>query len=104
MPDECHISSLVVHVRPERAAAVAARIGQLNGAEVQPRDAAGKLIVTLETASTGEIVERLDVIHDLPGVISATLVYHHWEPAGGEEAEAESEAGHESLTPQISEG
>lgn len=102
MVDECHISSLVVHVRPERAAVVATRIGRLVGAEVQPCDAAGKLIVTLETANTTEIVERLDVIHDLAGVISATLVYHHWEQASDFKAEAESEADHGSITTQVS--
>ncbi len=104
MAEECHISSLVVHVRPERAAAISTRIGQLAGAEVQPCDAAGKIIVTLETATTGDIVERLNVIHDLPGVISAALIYHHWEAAGDVAAEAESEAENGSFTPQLSQG
>jgi nitrate reductase NapD len=104
MADECHISSLLVHVRPERADAIAARIAQLAGAELQPCDAPGKLIVTLETASTGEIMDRLDVIHDLSGVISATLIYHHWESASDIEAEAESEADHGSIAPQLSQG
>lgn len=104
MTDECHISSLLVHVRPEHAGAIAARIGQLAGAELPPCDAPGKLIVTLETATTGEIVERLDVIHDLPGVISATLIYHHWESASDVDAEAESEADHGPFAPQLSQG
>lgn len=104
MPEECHISSLVVHVRPEREAEIAARIGRLAGAEVLPRQIAGKLIVTLETASTAEIVERLNAIHDLRGVISAALIYHHWERAGGANADAESEAAHEHLPPQVSQG
>ena len=104
MVEECHISSLLVHVRPEHAGVIADRIGQLAGAELQPCDAPGKLIVTLETATTGEIMERLDVIHDLSGVISATLIYHHWESASGVEADAESEADHGSFTPQLSQG
>lgn len=104
MTDECHISSLVVHVRPEREAEIAARIGRLKGAEVLPHQVAGKLIVTLETASTAEIVKRLNVIHDLRGVISAALIYHHWERADGADADAESEAAHEHLPPQVSQG
>ena len=104
MSDECHISSLVVHVRPERETEIAARIGRLKGAEILPCQIAGKLIVTLETASTAEIVERLNVIHDLRGVISAALIYHHWECAGGADADAESEAAHEHLPPQVSQG
>jgi periplasmic nitrate reductase NapD len=102
MHDEYHISSLIVHARPELAAEIGTRIGQLSGVDVQPCDVAGKLIVVLETSTTAEIVERLDTIHDLPGVISAALIYHHWERAGG--ADAESEANHEHLPPQISQG
>ena len=102
MADECHISSLLIHARPERADVIAMRIGQLPGAEVQPSGVAGKLIVTLETATTAEIVDRLDVIHDLAGVISATLVYHHWEDASEPQAEAESEADHGPITAQVS--
>lgn len=104
MPDECHISSLVVHVRPERTAGIAEEIDRLAGAEVQPQAGAGKLVVTLETASTAEIVERLNAIHDLAGVISAALIYHHWEPVSGPDAAAESEAHDESVTPQVSQG
>jgi periplasmic nitrate reductase NapD len=104
MADECHISSLIVHARPELAAAIGARIGRLSGVDVQPCDVAGKLIVVLETSTTAEIVERLNTIHDLPGVISAALIYHHWERAGGAEADAESEANHEHLPPQVSQG
>lgn len=104
MTEECHISSLVVHVRPERAAALSARIAQFPGTEMQACDVPGKLIVTLETESTAEIVERLNAIHDLPGVISAALIYHHWESAGGAVAEAESEADHGPFPPQVSQG
>ena len=104
MSDECHISSLVVHARPELAAEIGVRIGRLDGAEVQPSDVPGKLIVVLETPTTAEIVERLNAIHDLPGVISAALIYHHWERAGGVAADAENEAAHEYLPPQLSQG
>ena len=37
---------------------------------------AGKVVVTLETASEGGIVEQLAAMRDLPGVLSAVLVYH----------------------------
>ncbi len=104
MPEEYHVSSLVVHVRPEREAEIAAHIGRVNGAEVLPRQIAGKLIVTLETSSTAEIVERLNIIHDLSGVISAALIYHHWEPTGDAQVDANSEADHEHFPPQVSQG
>jgi nitrate reductase NapD len=80
MPDELHISSLVVHSRPERAAEVSARIASLPGSEVRGGVAEGKLVVLLETASDSEIVERLNAIQLLDGVLAATLVFHHVEP------------------------
>jgi periplasmic nitrate reductase NapD len=79
--DEVHISSLVVHSRPERARAVADRLRGMAGVDVHGGTEAGKLVVTLETASEDEIVERLGGIQALEGVLAATLVFHHFEPA-----------------------
>jgi len=95
--DECHISSLLVHVRVERQDEVAARIAGLPGAELAPSPMPGKLVVTLETPTTFEIMDRLHAIHDMPGVVSASLVYHQWEAAG-------SEDDHGSHPPQLSQG
>ena len=80
MPDEIHISSLVVHSRPGRARAVADRLGRMAGVGVHGGVEAGKLVVTLETASEGETVERLADIQALEGVLAAALVFHHSEP------------------------
>ena len=97
--DECHISSLLVHVRPERQQEVAALITGLPGAELAQSPKPGRLILTLETANTFEIMERLEAINGMPGVVAAALVYHQWEPA-----EAESEAVHGSHPPELSQG
>ena len=80
MPDEVHISSLVVHSRPERAAMIADHLQRLPGVDVHGGIELGKLVVTLETATEGEIVERLNTIQLLEGVLAATLVFHHSEP------------------------
>jgi nitrate reductase NapD len=98
MTEELHISSIVVHVRPESAAAAGRAIAAIPGAEIHQRLAGGKLIVTLETAGTGDIMQRIERISDLPGVVSTALVYHHWEPM------AESEADHAADPPQVSQG
>ena len=80
MPEEIHISSLVVHSRPSLAMAVAARLRGMPGVEVRCGVESGKLVVTLETASEAEVVERLNAIQVLDGVLAATLVFHHFEP------------------------
>jgi periplasmic nitrate reductase NapD len=79
-PPSVHISSLVVHGRPERAQAVARHLRALRGVAVHGGVEAGKLVVTLETATEAEIVARLNAIQALDGVLAATLVYHHHEP------------------------
>ncbi len=80
MPEEIHISSLVVHSRPSQATAVAARLRGMPGVEVRGGIEVGKLVVTLETASEAEVVERLNAIQVVDGVLAATLVFHHVEP------------------------
>ena len=80
MLEEIHISSLVVHSLPRQATAVAARLREMPGVEVRGGVEQGKLVVTLETASEAEVVERLNAIQVLDGVLAAALVFHHFEP------------------------
>ena len=80
MPAELHISSLLVHARPASLAAVRASLSALEGVDVHGDSESGKIVVTLETESSGRIVERLASIRDLAGVLSAVLVFHQIEP------------------------
>ena len=75
---EAHVSSLVVHVRPERSRAARAALTGMPGVEVHA-EARGKIVVTLETDTEADIVVRLNEISLLDGVMSAALVYHHVE-------------------------
>lgn len=85
MSGECHISSLVVHSRPERVPSIMEHLGRIEGAEVHGGLETGKLIVTLETDTESQIVERLNIIQLLDGVLAATLVFHHFEPVQEQE-------------------
>jgi nitrate reductase NapD len=77
-PQEAHISSLVVHGFPERIEAVQAALRAMHGVEIHGASG-GKLVLTLETDTEADIVTRLNEISFLPGVLSATLVFHHYE-------------------------
>ena len=79
MPEELHVSSLVVHGRPERLAELRAHLAGLPGVEIHAVAASGKLVVTLETTSEQEILARLATISALQGVLAASLVFHHVE-------------------------
>ena len=80
MPAELHISSLLVHARPASIASARSAIASLDGVEVHGANPQGKIVVTLETASEGGIVDRLAAIRDVAGVLSAVLVFHQVEP------------------------
>jgi nitrate reductase NapD len=88
MPEEFHVSSLIVHGAPELLPTISAAIAILPGAEVHASDGTGKLVVTLETVSEAEISMRVDAIRALEGVFAASLVYHQVEDADPEEAES----------------
>ena len=72
---EHHLSSLVVHAKPEALDSVSARL-EAEGCEVHGRSEAGKLVVTLEAGSQGVLNDTLTRIQLLPGVLAATLVFH----------------------------
>ena len=73
--DELHITSLVVHSTPRRAERVSAFVTTLPGAEVHAVSPTGKLIVTLEAATSGDILDQIARIQRTDGVLSATVVY-----------------------------
>lgn len=71
-----HIASLLVHARPELFEAVKANLRHLDGLELHQESPLGKLVVVLETEHENQILQRIDQITALPGVLNAALVYH----------------------------
>ena len=78
MPVEVHVSSLVVHVRAEDVPTFRQGLAQIPGTEIHAEHG-GKFVVTLETVSEADIVTRLNEISLVQGVLSAALVFHHFE-------------------------
>ncbi len=79
MSAEVHISSLVVHGRPEGIESIETAIGGLRGAEVHGASEQGKLVVTLETISELEMLTRIDAINQIEGVLSVAPIFHQVE-------------------------
>ncbi len=79
MSAEIHISSLVVHARPEGLESIETTIGSLRGAEVHGVSELGKLVVTLETPNEREMLSRIESINRIAGVLSVALVFHQVE-------------------------
>ncbi len=76
MCETSHISSLLLRADPNLLKSVQSEIVNLSGASVAVADPSGKIIVTLETDNETEIVEQMNTLSLIDGVVSAALVYH----------------------------
>ena len=72
---DVHIASFIVHTTPAQVMNVAARVAEMPGAEVHAATPEGKVVVTMEAAGSAPILDTISTIQQLPGVISAALVY-----------------------------
>ncbi|MBL8642868.1 MAG: chaperone NapD [Rhodospirillaceae bacterium] len=79
MSDDIHIASFLVHHRPEADALIDQLTLIWGGLEVAARDQ-GRSILLHEVDDTRTMLDCMDAVQSLPGVISVNLVYHHAEP------------------------
>jgi len=73
-----HISGVLVHIRPEKVNAVKSRLNALSGVEIHAMTDDGRLVVTIEN-DDGTMVDTMNSFHDIEGVLSASLIYHHFD-------------------------
>ena len=76
--NEVHIASLIVHARPAERARVSEHLVE-TGVEIHAIGEQGKIVVTLETGNKAGVLETIERINRIGGVLSAVLVYHHCE-------------------------
>lgn len=76
---ELHIASLLTHVRPSDCAKAAEAISALDGAEIHAVSDCGKIVIVLETPDEAQILECIEQINRITGVLLTNLVYHHSE-------------------------
>ncbi|MBI5449795.1 MAG: chaperone NapD [Gammaproteobacteria bacterium] len=74
-----HLSSLIINVRPEKLSQVRSRIEAAPLTEVHLADASGTLIVTVEAADLGVLVEVVEGFRDIDGVLCLTPSSHYFE-------------------------
>ena len=79
-----NICGCLIHAMPERADAVAAAMAETEGVEVHARAEDGRFVIVVEDTDASLASEAVMALHQLPGVVSLTLTYHHFEdPAAG---------------------
>jgi len=75
-PPGGEIASVLVQTRPELLVSVEAAIAALTGCEIYQRDPRGKLVVVIDARDAGSLGATLNEIGTLPGIYSASLVFH----------------------------
>lgn len=78
--DEVHIAGILVQARPEYLDDVRVAVSLLPLAEVTYQAADGRLVAVLEAGSARNVMQQVDAIRALRGVLNVALVYQHTEP------------------------
>src|SRR5690625_1065558 len=90
--DELHIASLVVQHREDAVPALQALVAQSSGLEIALGDATRSVLLQ-ETRGTRELMDSVDRLRELPGVLNVNLVYHHAEARQDLEQPLQTETG-----------
>ena len=74
-----NICGCLVHTTPEQAPAAAAAIEAVPGVELHAQSEDGRFVVVVEDTADRLASETIMDLHQIPGVISLSLTYHHFE-------------------------
>jgi nitrate reductase NapD len=90
MDDEVHIASFIVRHQPAASEAIERLVEAWPGLEIAAREA-GRCILLHECGATRGLLDCIDAVQALAGVVSVNLVYHHAEPRDALEAAVKGE-------------
>lgn len=76
-----NICGIVVHLAPERSDGTLDALAALPGVEIIGTSPEGRVALTAIDTEHALALDQLTAMHRLPGVVSASLTYHAFEPA-----------------------
>ena len=88
-----NICGCLVQAMPERTEEIIAAIEAKAGREVHAH-ADGRIVVTVEDTDGIRASDNIMDMHQIPGVLTVTLTYHHFEALDGDVAGAPSSTQH----------
>ncbi|MBE9568435.1 MAG: chaperone NapD [Proteobacteria bacterium] len=74
-----NISGVVVKAYPEKIISIEEVLTTMEGVEVHGNNEDGRIVVTVEQESANKVSDILVEIQQVPGVLSAAMVYHHFD-------------------------
>lgn len=80
-----NIAGVLVHSHPDFTETVSRSLSALPGVEVHAADG-GRIVVTVEGDDANALADTFRGFSDMSGVLSAALVYHHFESDCGQES------------------
>lgn len=98
MRDEHHISSLVVLHRPDAAPTLSAFVDHHDALDIAIQGEC-RCVMVCETDNQRAVMDHIDALQMLPGVINVSLIYHHVEPAAVMDELVSSDAMHQGAAP-----
>ena len=74
-----NISGVIVKAYPEKMPSIEKILNTMDGVEVHGNNEDGRIVVTVEQESANSLSDTLVEIQDVPGVLSAAMIYHQFE-------------------------
>ena len=74
-----NISGVLVKAYPENLVTIEKALSTMEGVEVHGNNEDGRIVITVEDESANNISDTLVQIQDVPGVLSAAMIYHQFE-------------------------
>lgn len=74
-----NICGCLVHAAPGKGESVRAATAEMAGVEIHAVTEDERLVVVVEDTPTARASEQIMALHQIPGVMSVTLTYHHFE-------------------------
>lgn len=72
-----NISGMVIHALPENAVALQKQMAALAGVEIHSVQQDGRMVITIEDSPKTAPAETLMRVQNLPGVLSAAMIYNY---------------------------
>lgn len=94
-----NICGCLVHITPDHTSSARSAIAGFEGVEVHAESEDGRFVVVVEDTPSRLASETIMDLHQIPGVVSLTLTYHHFEDLAETRPRSETPSNNSSRRP-----